>query len=192
MGFEEGIKGKPAIEVTHLYSAGGRSLQEVSRETSTDEKKLRDFNKWLKTERIPADKEYAVLVPKGDAVADFGGLSVTPFKASLPGVVNLAAKENTEINGLPVIRANKGETLNALTKRGGVDISTFFHYNDLEIDKPIQAGQLYFLHKKKKRAVEELYTVKPDEDLWSISQRFGVQLKFLRKFNDLEENSDLS
>ena len=193
IAFEDATHGKPAIEVTNVYAAG-KSLHDLAEETSVDELKLHDFNKWLKVDRIPSDKEYAVIVPRGEGLADFGVLAITPK----PTVTVLASTsitqtpESLEINGIAVVRANKGDVLTSIAERGKISISEFLHYNEMSIDTPIQSGQLYFLGKKKKKGSTELYTVQAGEDLWTVSQRFGIQEKFLKKYNDLDKQSNLS
>ncbi|NOT74295.1 MAG: LysM peptidoglycan-binding domain-containing protein [Cyclobacteriaceae bacterium] len=194
VAFENATSGKGTIEVTRVASSGGKTLQEISAETSVDEQKLRDFNKWLKTERIPVDKEYAVLIPNGDGVSDFGVLTIASTAKTKPSTeaTSIQAQEKIEVNGVPVIRAIKGETPQSIATRAGISISSFLHYNDMEIDRPVKAGELYFLEKKKKKADEELYTLKAGEDIWLVSQRFGVQEKSILRFNKLEKGSRVS
>ncbi len=191
IAFEEAVKGKPAIELTHLTSAGGSTISEIAEKTSVDEEKLYEFNKWLKAKHIPSDREYAVMIPSGDLGAGFGILAIAPVNAkTVSDVIDKPAEaEGLEINGVPVVRAEKGEGIAALARRGNISISAFLHYNEMTIDKPVHQGQLFFVHKKRKRAMEELYTMKPGEDVWAISQKFGVQQKFILRFNGLNEDS---
>ena len=190
VAFEDAVQGKASMEVTTIQVQGGTTLAEISKQTSADEQQLRDFNKWLKADRIPDDREYVVIIPKGAVSANFGVLAVTAkADTNIGKPVDL---QELEINGLPVIRVLKGEGLQAIARRGNIGLSAFLHYNEIEIDRPLKEGELYFLHKKKKHAAEELYTVKHSEDVWTISQRFGIQQKFILRFNDLSENSSLT
>ncbi len=193
VAFEDAVKGKAELAVTHIYAAGGRTFLEIAKETSVDEQKLRDFNKWLKAERVPTDKQYAVLVPNGVGRADFGVLAFGPAKLK-PSVdfAQAIIEEQLEVNGVRAIRAKKSETPEALANRGDIGLGAFLRYNEMKIDKQVESDRVYFLHKKKKRAAEDLYTVRSGEDLWSISQRFGVQQKSLLRFNRLEENTRLA
>ncbi len=191
IAFEDAVKGKPAIELTPLGSAGGRSISEIAEETSVKEEKLYEFNKWLKAKRIPSDREYAVMIPSGDFGAGFGILAIAPVNSkTVSDVIDKPAEEEgLEINGVPVVRVEKGEGIAALARRGNISVSAFLHYNEMTIDKPVHQGQLFFVHKKRKRAMEDIYTMKPGEDVWSISQKFGVQQKFIFRFNGLNEDS---
>ncbi len=187
VAFENAVTGKPMQEVTHFYT-GGKSLSEIAKEGSVDEQRLKEFNKWLKAERIPSDREYAIVIPHGAVNPEFGILAVVQKKENdVNALVEKSLEEPLEINGVAVIRAIQGESLTAIAKRGDVSISAFLHNNDMKIDKPVIAGQLYFLHKKKKKATQELYTLKPGEDIWVVSQRFGVQQKSILKFNGLDD-----
>ncbi len=190
VAFENGTAGPPAIEMIALRNAGGKTWLEIAQESSVDEQRLKEFNKWLKTDRVPDDKVYMVLVPKGEITAGFSVLNVAAA-GSVPGQtgkpdLNVRAESN-EINGIPTIRAKEGETLAALTARADVSISRFLSYNEMEIDMPINAGQWYFLDKKKKHGPQELYTGEPGENVWEVSQRFGVKQKTLMKYNRLEQ-----
>lgn len=185
----EGVTGKPALEVTVVRDAGGKRLSELAREASVEESHLREFNKWLKTDRIPDDRNYVVLVPSGQATPGFGVLSVASApKASAPSTpVPQVVKE---INGLEAIQAMPGENLAALVARADISLSRFLSFNEMDIDKPVQAGSWYFLEKKKKHAGQEVYTAARGEDVWTVSQRFGVRMKAIMKYNDLESANE--
>ncbi len=196
VAFENATSGKGVVELTRLNSAGGKTLLEISQTTSVEEQKIRDFNKWLKTDRIPIDKEYVVLIPNGEGSVDFGVLAIATSKATpLPESTNPAVvkeEEKLKINGIPVIRARRGETASIIAARGNIGVSAFLSNNEIEIDNPLREGDLYFLGKKKKRAEQELYTIKSGESLWMISQRFGVQQKSLLKYNRLNKDAKLA
>lgn len=191
VAFENAVQGKPAVEVSHVFTVGGKTTREIAIQASVDEMQLKEFNKWLKTSVVPSDKEYAVLIPRGNVGAEFGVLALAPAK-SRPAVEPVSAAENLTINGVPVIRASKGETLVALATRGNLSLKKFLRYNEMTIDMPLQAGQLYFVDKKKNKASAELYTLKPEDNLWTVSQRFGVRQKSLIKFNKLAADSKVT
>jgi membrane-bound lytic murein transglycosylase D len=188
VAFEQ-VTGSPALEVSVVRDAGGKTLAELAQETSVDENSLKEMNKWLKSDRIPVDKPYVVLVPKGSMGPEFSTLSVAAVKpAPLGGGVSTGTSPG-EVNGIPVIYGKSGETLSDLVARAGISLSRFLNYNEMDIDHPIRAGAWYFLEKKKKHALQEVYTASPGEDLWAVSQRFGVRMKYLMKYNDIKEAS---
>lgn len=188
VAFENNHRGKAAMEVTGMTNTGGRTLHELASELAMDEMKLREFNKWLKSDRVPTDRSYMFLIPKGESTADFGTLTIasaTPSRVS----ATQEPEQQIEINGLATIRARKGETLEAIARRAGVSLSSFLHFNEITMDVPLLSGQLYFLHKKKKKAQEDLYTLKPGDTWWLVSQQFGIQQKFLLRYNGLNDNT---
>lgn len=182
----ENVSGKPSLEVSVVRNAGGKRMSELADETRVNEDQLRTYNKWLKTDRIPEDKEYVVLVPKGEATAGFNVLTVAS-KTMTPPVEKTMVSEFKEINGIRAIQARDGENLSALISRADISMSRFLNFNEMDIDQSIQPGAWYFLGKKKKHGDQELYTVSAGENLWSVSQRFGVRMKSLMKFNDIKQ-----
>ncbi|HLZ16417.1 MAG TPA: LysM peptidoglycan-binding domain-containing protein, partial [Cyclobacteriaceae bacterium] len=157
-----------------------------AREFSIEESVLKDYNKWVRQGTIPGDKSYYLFIPGGNLAQDFNNLVLTSDKASK--AIPLARRHQdadfrTVINGVAVIKANNGETLNALAKRVGLNVSQFISYNDMAIDQEIIPGTFYFLKKKKKKNRSVAYKAKMGDDLWLVSQKFGVRLRNLRKLN---------
>jgi membrane-bound lytic murein transglycosylase D len=56
----------------------------------------------------------------------------------------------------------------------------------MSIDKGITAGAFYFTEKKRKRGNTAYHKIVAGEDLWTVSQRYGVQLRKLKKMNRLQ------
>lgn len=188
VAFEQ-VAGKPALEISVITDAGGKTLADLAQETSVPESDLREVNKWLKAERIPKDKTYVVIVPRGIPVSGFGVLTVAAAPQPVPSVQEVKQAAPVEVNGIPVIQAKEGESLSVLVARAGISLSRFLNYNEMDIDRPIRPGSSYFLDKKKKQGPQEVYTAMPGENLWEVSQRFGVRLKYLMKYNDARDAS---
>ena len=190
VAFENLPEGRPAVELTSIQ-APGKTLAEIARATSMDVNRLMDFNKWLKTEAVPTDKPYAVWIPKGELAADFMVLSPGAATRVASGqAASEAIEEVIEINGIAVIRVWAGESLAEVAARGEVSVGRFLSYNEMEIDRPLVPGALYFLGRKKKHGIQDLYTMKPDDDLWAVSQRFGVRQSYLMKNNQITSERD--
>jgi membrane-bound lytic murein transglycosylase D len=192
IAFENAVKGPGQVQVATFESKGKRSVTDLAKEISIEETVLRSNNKWIKKDGIPDDRTYAVLIPVSGNLNDIKVPSSIPVtNASNTRVIaptaGSAAKIN-KINGLSIIVATSGETATMLAARGGVELSEFLKWNDITISDPVKEGQVYFLSKKRVRATEAYHNVRPGEDLWMISQKYGVQLKKLRKYNRLETN----
>jgi len=185
IAFENMIQGTPQVRVA-LVEASERKLSDIAGEVSVAEDVLREYNKWSKRGTVPGDKRYAVLIPTGSALQDFSSLAMNSAKA---GKAVASAKPDhpvdarVEINGVRAMRAVGGETVAAIAMRAGLDVSRFLQYNDLAIDDQIVAGQIYFLQKKKRKNKQAVYRTRLGDDLWRVSQQFGVRIKNLKKLN---------
>jgi len=188
VAFENSLEGQAAVKLVPVEVRTGKSLAEIAQEVSVDEGKLREYNKWVRKGEIPADKAYTVLVPTGDLV-DFNNLVLSTPKAtpvvSQPEKQPVVADGTLMINGVPAIRARAGETLDALAKRTGLSVAALMRNNEISADHRLQAGLPYFLKKKKKQAETEHYKLGEGDNLWVVSQRYGVRMKSLEKYNHL-------
>ncbi len=201
VAFENALIGEAQLKVVPFEANAGKSLTEIADEVSVDVERLAEFNKWAKKGTVPSDKPYTVLIPVGN-VEDFNKLmlaaspvSKPETKASEPVVIaGSKPQEKLElilINEIPVTKAQPGETLIALADRAQIDLSLFLKYNDISIDHKVQTGAFYFLQKKKTKSQNEFYKSAGNEDVWIISQHTGVQLKRLKKYNELEDNQKI-
>jgi membrane-bound lytic murein transglycosylase D len=189
VAFEHALGGgKGQVEVTPIM-ASGVSLDEISAKSGVDKDKLKEYNTWIKDGNVPDDKEYAVVIPKGD-VADFHNLWLT--KKTNQAVASKApavSSKEFELNGLRAITAQSGETITSLAKRTNTDVSDFIRWNDVSIDWPVQAGQTFYLQQKIKSSNQSTHTIKAGESLWSVSQAYGLRLKTLKRLNgNLDDN----
>jgi len=160
----------------------------VKGEVIESDDKLKEYNTWIKNGSVPDDKEYAVVIPKGD-VADFHNLWLT--KKSNQGVASKTPVSSKEfqLNGLRAITAQSGETITSLAKRTNTDVSDFIRWNDVSIDFPVKAGQTFYLQRKIKSSNKSTHTIKADENLWTVSQAYGIRMKTLKRLNgNLEDN----
>jgi membrane-bound lytic murein transglycosylase D len=188
IAYEPSVKGSGAIDVITFNNSNGRSLADLAKEVSVGEEELRNYNKWTKTGVVPTDRTYAVIIPVA------GKNTANLLLANNPGdrTVNSATARSANatavkkrVNGVPTIQAVAGENSVSLAARAGVEASKFLQWNDLKQGEALIAGNFYFLGKKRGRATENFHKVQPGENLWSVSQQYGVQLRKLKKFNRL-------
>ncbi len=187
IAFENALSGEAKLKVISYPTQSGMSLQEIAAEFSTEASTLKEYNKWLKSESIPNDKLYTVLIPTGKSDEDFNTLVLASSKASKAEPISRKEEndDKMEINGIIAVRARKGETVAGLASRANVSLMEFMKFNDVEIDHPIESGELYLLGKKKAKAAQDFHKVKYGETLWSISQQYGVKIKKLKNYNRL-------
>ncbi len=190
VAFEDATGSRPQLSVTIHVPVAGTRIADIAQSMNVDEAEIRSFNKWLKVDEVPADKPYAMIIPKGEIHPDFGVLATSKPKPRVDTAPMAATLES--INGVQVIRSQPGETLQAIASRGKVGLSAFLRFNEMAIDYSPSPGEAFFLSKKKKTGSQDLYTVRKGEDLWRVSQQMGMRMKFIRKFNQLEKDGKLS
>lgn len=194
IAFENSVKGEPQIKVVQYQVQSPKSLKDIALELSVDEATLKEYNKWARIDNIPADRPYSVIIPSGKLSPEFNTLMIASAKASeaTPLQTKQPVKaEKKKINGVLAIQAVPGETTTTLADRAGVPLSDLLRYNEIAIDHTVQGGSYYFLHKKKTKSEQLNHTVKPNENLWLISQEYGVQLKRLKKLNRISDSNDV-
>lgn len=88
-----------------------------------------------------------------------------------------------------------GDTFKSISREMGVSRRKILKYNELPSDYQLTEGDVLYLEKKKKHAERsykgKLITVAPGESFYSISQRFGIQVKYLYKMNNLSPDAEI-
>ncbi|MEK6782520.1 MAG: LysM peptidoglycan-binding domain-containing protein [Bacteroidota bacterium] len=201
VAFGSAITGEARVKLIQFETNSGKSLHDIAAEVSVEEEKLLEFNKWIKKGVVPSDKPYAVLIPMGD-FEDFTKLisASTAFKqeVKLSNPINSGKTESPDklvvirINEVPVIKAKEGESIKSLADRAKIDLTSFLKYNDIPIDHAARPGAFYFIAKKKTKSENDFYKTAANEDLWSISQHTGVQIKRIVKYNGPINNKKIA
>lgn len=199
IAFENSVKGPGEVKVYLITNRTKRSLKDVAEEFSIEEEQLKSYNKWVRKDHIPDDKPYMLSIPTMDgtkarteAIARAGAETViNETTTRLDAKPADASRITIMLHGLPAIKARAGETPASLASRAELDISSFLKYNDISISDRIAADQFYYLKKKKVKASVSHHIVKEGDNLWSVSQQYGVQLRRLERYNKLNRNSAL-
>ena len=199
IAFEEDVRGKGQIQVVSYETKSKKQLADIAKEVSVDEVELKQYNKWTKSGTIPDDRTYTVVIP---VVGDPGSIKVpastdetrdsrvAEATTSATGAYVASAKGGRiKINGIATIKASASETPAQLAKRASVDLSDFLKWNDISISDRIEADQYYLLGKKRVRGSESYHKAVAGDNLWKISQQYGVQVKKLKKYNRMSIES---
>ncbi len=93
-------------------------------------------------------------------------------------------------NNVKVVRLQKNETLEIISKRFSTPLFKLKAYNDLSFNQELSAGDLVYLAPKKNKAKKKTHLVLKHENLWGISQNYGVKLKKLYKRNLLSKGEE--
>lgn len=193
VAYQNAVKGKGAIQVITFINKDKKQISDLAREFAIQEEELKSYNKWVRTDLIPGDRAYTVVIP---TAGDSKTLSQAIAKASKPNAPSArvdakpaeARNETIQLNGIVAMKARAGETITVFVKRADVDLSNFLKHNDLSISDKLVAGDFYYLKKKKSKASTSQHVVQKGENLWMISQKYGVQLRKLQKYNRTESN----
>lgn len=96
-------------------------------------------------------------------------------------------------NGIPFVRAQREETFEQIAKELRISAHNLRKFNELEPDAQPLTGEVIFLERKKKtwQGSEEFHTAVEGETLFSVSQRYGIQQKSLRKLNKLKRTDQI-
>ncbi|MBF6597003.1 MAG: glucosaminidase domain-containing protein [Fermentimonas sp.] len=88
-------------------------------------------------------------------------------------------------HGLVYIIAVDGDTFGSISNEFGFKEEDLLKYNEVPSDFPLSDGDIVYFQKKKTRADKgfEYHTVQVGESMYSISQKFGIQLRNLYRLN---------
>ena len=216
-----GKNAAPPMVLVDYTTGANKTLRQIASETRADHQLLEDYNKWLKRGSVPNDKVYSVIIPSpyadvGNLVAkDYdNGSQAEPTatadekpKVSLnsrfskgsdkypviEGEVPAVLREAVliKVNGRPGIIAGPNDNLLNLAEAGDVAISRFLKFNDLNSTNRAVPGQVYYLKSKRGRAAEHYHVVTESDNLWTISQKYGIKLKKILQKNRMEKGEQL-
>lgn len=88
--------------------------------------------------------------------------------------------------------AREGDTFKSIGKEVGISWRKLAIYNERNKHDQLQQGDIIFLKKKRKRAPKSFkhrpHIVQEGESMYTISQKYGIQLKSLYRMNQLSPN----
>ncbi|MDR0982230.1 MAG: glucosaminidase domain-containing protein [Culturomica sp.] len=93
-------------------------------------------------------------------------------------------------NGITCIEAKAGDSFEKIADYYGIKLKRLLKYND-KTNTQLNAGDLVYLKKKKKKAARgyDFHRVKEGDNLYKISQMYGVRMKNLKNYNYLNTNN---
>lgn len=85
--------------------------------------------------------------------------------------------------------ARQGDTFKSLSKEVGISYRKLAKYNERDKHDVLSEGDVVYLKKKQKHALKDfkkrMHIVKDGESMYTISQMYGMQMKYLYKKNKL-------
>ncbi|MEZ0608953.1 LysM peptidoglycan-binding domain-containing protein [Fibrella sp. WM1] len=185
-------------------NAGGKTIDGLAAELNINPADIRTYNRWLLIDHVPTSGNHVLTIPTPNS--QINDLRQRIAKTSNQPLKNVASddvgfpvlrKVTTnarsaddpilyEINGLPGIQAQAGDNPGSLASKAKISLSSFLRYNELTDRDLVTAGEVYYLAKKYKKALVPFHTARADESMRSISQRYGIRLKKLLKYNRMD------
>lgn len=87
------------------------------------------------------------------------------------------------------LKARQGDTFTSIAQEVEISAKKLAKYNERNVDDKLSKGDIVYLRKKKKKAPSQYqglsHTVRSEESMYSISQTYGIRLKYLYKMNGL-------
>lgn len=146
-----------------------------------------DYKNWargLQTAGYATDKAYANKLIK--LIEDYELYLYDRTNIKVEEVVVRTYKHTPYLtHGLVYIIADRGDTYESIAKEFDFKLKDLYKYNEVPKDFPLSQGDMVYLEKKKRKADKPYYehVVKVGESMYSISQRYGMQVKNLYKMN---------
>lgn len=109
-----------------------------------------------------------------------------------PSITIEKRKENPQLrikrhpNNIAYVVADAGETLGSIAKLYKTTPSALAEYNEIRLGTKLREGQIVFFDKKKPKGSQNTYKANAGDDMYTISQKFGVKLNNLYRYNDME------
>jgi membrane-bound lytic murein transglycosylase D len=183
---------------------GGKNVNDIATELNIPVADIRSYNRWLLTDQVPSDKGYILTVPiPNGQINDVRQRMVATTDTKLKNIptddigfpvlklVTMVTRSDNEpvlyeINGLPGVQAKANDNSASLARKSKISLSSFLRFNDLSERDLLVPGEVYYLAKKRKKALVPFHTARADESMRSISQRYGIRLKKLVRYNRMD------
>jgi membrane-bound lytic murein transglycosylase D len=190
--------------LVEYIDGANKSIGDIASEHNLEKEKITPYNKWLKIELIPEDKIYPVVIVMPMAQAGtFTKINKQPKKETRPkkekfssvaeiSIENISTASYTIIvNGTQGIISRAGDNIVKLSARGNISKEDFLKYNEIQSFDEIIPNKIYYLERKRNKAMVVFHTVQSGESLWSIAQNYGIDIQTIRSKNRMEENEAL-
>ena len=182
--------------VEDSYDDHSRFLAERSRYERLFKLNIKDYKGWAKglqkcgyaTDRAYANKLIKVIEDYELYRFDSGKRKkkTSTKKQNLP-VFNYQVYRT---HGLIYVYAKDNDSFDQIARSMGLKAKQLMKFNEVPEDFPLQAGDIVYLEKKKKKADKPNYdhVVQVGESMHSIAQMYGIQIKSLYKMNKKDKD----
>ncbi|HEX4887902.1 MAG TPA: glucosaminidase domain-containing protein [Luteibaculaceae bacterium] len=136
--------------------------------------------------------EEAIELPQEQPIASVGSKTkkTESSKTRKEAVtINLEREILSSENRIKYIEARSGDSPHKIAKELNLNLWQILKYNDIDRTAKLKAGQVVYLQPKRRKAKIERHVMKKGENLWEISQMYGIKLSRIYKLNELRENA---
>jgi hypothetical protein len=105
-----------------------------------------------------------------------------------------AGREIMERNRIEYVIAQPGDTPESLRDELDLYRNEIYRYNDMDRTDRIEPGQIIYLQPKRRKAEKgnAIHIAEEGENMYDISQQYGVKLKHLYRMNLMDEGDYLA
>ncbi len=188
-------------------------LTSKSRYASLFDLDATDYKGWakgLKNAGYATDPQYAhrliKIIEENDLHRfDLGGTFVKEYKdmdkpeskrlANDNFTVNVFSSHQVELNnGVKYVTVHQGDSFEDISNEFGLKSWELFTYNDLPENASVQDYKHIYLQSKRNKAHRKhpSHQVKPGETLQYISQKYGVKMSRLYRYNQMKKGEEVS
>ena len=104
------------------------------------------------------------------------------FEIQVPPLNNL----QKSANGINYVKVKKGDTYYSIAKVNNIPLSRLYKYNECNADTILKIGTALYLQPKRSRGTSSVHYYVEGDDLYRISQCYGIKLKHLYRKNQWE------
>ena len=179
-----------------------KSVSELKKNLSINDDEFMKLNRWINSDKIPNDRVFSFLIPEqtesllkkitssiSNKVESF---IENNYRSSIDQkILNVLSRRTIILNNIPAVIVEDNDELDDIIKLYDIPKNTFLNFNDINENHDLMSGLPYYLKKKKRKANIEFYIRNEEEDLWRISQIFGVQMKNLIKYNKKNKSNKI-
>jgi len=166
--------------------------------------KMTDYKGWargLKSAGYATDPKYAdrlIDIIERYKLYDLDKLEGVPPVAAEPKKTegsktvstNVSRREVYLNNNIKYVIVKSGDTFMKIAQELELGVWQLYKYNDLNKHSTLVPGQMLYIQPKRNKAEPGKHQMKPGETLHDVSQKYGVKMKKLYKYNDLAPGTE--
>lgn len=169
------------------------------------ELKLTDYVGWangLKSAGYATDPKYAqrlidlierYKLNEYDKLEGITPIAAEPQKTETNTSVAINGVQRREVflnNNRKFIIVKSGDTFMKIAQELEMGVWQLYKYNDMNKHNSLKPGDMLYIQPKRRKSNEEKCQVRPGQTMHDISQQYGVKLKKLYKYNNMEPGTE--